>query len=208
MAKFNFKAAPKKKKVQRPIPKAGVTPARIVRIVEFGNQTQEWEGEVKNLDKVKIVFECVSQKGDFGNGPQPFWVDKEFTLSSHPKSRLAEFLSGIDADIETFDELLDTPLLMTVKHNKSGDITYANFGNATPPMEGFDVPELSNEPLYFSFDEPTSETASRLTEWEIKKIMSANNYEGSKAQQVIESVLDGSAGEEEEVDEEDAPWDK
>lgn len=203
MGKFNFKEAPKAKKKQRPIPKSGVTPARIVRIVEYGNQTQEWEGEVKNLDKVKIVFECVSQKGDFGNGPQPHWVDKVFTLSNHPKSSLVGFLSGIDADIETFDELLNTPLLLTVKHNKSGDITYANFGNASPPMEGMEVAELENDTLYFSFDEPTPETASRLMEWEIKKIMSANNYEGSKAQEVIENL-----NYDEGDDDDEAPWEK
>lgn len=206
MGKFNFKEAPKAKKVQRPIPKAGVTPARVVRIVEVGNQTLSWEGQTKQVDRVIITFECVSQKFDHDGEMRPFWVSQEFTLSSHPKSNLVNFLNDIDkGDIETFDELLNEPLLLTVKHKKGADkITYANFGNATPPMEGMDVADVENDLLYFSFDEPTPETVAQLMDWEKKnKLMKANNYEGSKVQELIEGANYGDDSD----DDEDQPWD-
>lgn len=209
MGKFNFKEAPKAKPKQRPIPKSGMTPARIVRIVEIGNRDLSFDGDTKQADRVMINFETVTQKAVFDEekGEQPFLVSKEYTLSSHPKAALVGLLKSIDKEgIETLDDLLGTPCLLNVKHNENKGITYANFGSASPPMEGIEIPEAASPLFYFSFDEPDAETAAGLYDWEKKKIMAANDYEGSKCQEVFEGE-NYDDEESEDVEDEANPWD-
>jgi len=67
----------------------GIFPAVCLDVIDLGKQPQDFNGEHKMVEKVKIIFET-NQKGDDG---KEMTISKNFTASLHPKAKLNAFLS-------------------------------------------------------------------------------------------------------------------
>ncbi len=67
----------------------GIFPAVCLDVIDLGLQPQEFNGEKKSVQKIKIIFET-NQKGADG---KEMSISKNFTASLHPKAKLNAFLS-------------------------------------------------------------------------------------------------------------------
>lgn len=149
-----MKAPANEQKTYEPAP-AGNHVARLYRVINIGTVEEEYNGEVKSLNKVLLTFELCNKKREFtpGEGEKPISISREFTFSMSPKANLRKFIEGMtgrtltdkdayDLDIAT---LLGTGCLINVVHRTSaaGNI-YALIQNASPLPEGIEAPGQVN----------------------------------------------------------------
>ena len=75
---------------------AGTYPARCYSMVHIGTIQEEFQGEKKTMNKVRISWELPTELKEFkqGEGEKPYVLSKEFTLSLHEKSSLRAFLKS------------------------------------------------------------------------------------------------------------------
>lgn len=114
---------------------------------------------------------------------RPFGASQIYTLSLSEKANLRKDLEAwrgrpfTDAELDGFDvkNVLGKPCTLTIVHNKNGDKTYANIASVAGVMKGMQVPERTNELLYFNMDAPDSATFQKLPKWVQKKISSAHD---------------------------------
>lgn len=66
----------------------GIHPAVCVDVIDLGLMESEYQGQIKMVNKLRLVFESEQKLPDGRN----FTITKNFTASLHPKARLAEFL--------------------------------------------------------------------------------------------------------------------
>lgn len=85
---------------REPMP-AGNYPARCISMIHIGTVPEEYQGEKKMQDKVRITWEFPTEQKVFKeeNGEQPYNLSKEFTLSLNEKANLRKVLRnwrGVD----------------------------------------------------------------------------------------------------------------
>ena len=81
---------------ERPIVEAGAHPAICYSVVDMGTQKSTYQGETKELKKIRLAFEICDQNDDFEqveNGKvtiikKPLVCSAEFTASIGPKASL------------------------------------------------------------------------------------------------------------------------
>ena len=174
------------------IPEAGNQPAVCIRIIDLGTQKNvKYNNENR---KVKFVFELVDTEHVFNeeNGPQPFVVSKEYTVSLNEKANLRKDveswmnrkLTDSELDLFNIDVLLGKPAFVTVTHKSSADgkKTYANVGMITSPMKGFVVNKPKNDMFVFDIGAPGwKEKLELLWKNDKEKIMASPEYTEAEA---------------------------
>lgn len=135
------------------LPDEGVYAARVMAVVDIGEQTQTYNGETSTKDMLTILFR-LNAKDDSGNY---FIVNKRVTFNFSPKSNLfkiAEKALGEAKAKELSDvaDLLGAPVGVEIKHNNSGERTYANIDNVfmgkeadAPSADGWVIPNYWTE---------------------------------------------------------------
>lgn len=189
-------SAPATKK-DYPVAKAGNQPARILHVVDLGVQKREWNGEVKeparqvflNFELVNDEFELDGEKMRHRISPRPYNVFND------QKAALTKLLKSIDPENKLggdLAKLANLPVFIQVIHNKKvkndREVVYANCGAISPPLEGYEVKPLSQDPVVFSFDNPTVETYKALPRFLQEKLKQAVNYAGSKVEAVAKQA--------------------
>lgn len=157
--------------------------ARIVSVIDFGNQDQEdynTKEATAPKDKILITFEtpneCITYDDKEGNTvTKPRWIGKEYTLSTHKMAALTKVISALAPDISELSELLNVPCMITVGTTDGGK---AKIIGVAAPMKGFDVPELQNDTFHFDMSEPDMDRFAKLPDWVRERIKGANNYDG------------------------------
>lgn len=184
--------------VQQPVIPVANYPARLVQLIDLGLQAQKpFKGKDKPpINMIRTTYElvtefCVDEDGN-PEVDRPRWIGEEFPFYNleAEKAKSTQRYNGLDPAGEAegdWSKLIGAPCTLTVVHNKNGDKTYANIGSVAPPMKGFDVPELVNEPLVWSLDDPDIEVFNKFPEFLQDKIKSNLNYKGSK----LEALLEG-----------------
>lgn len=66
----------------------GIHPAVCLDVIDLGLVETEFQGQRRQVNKVKLVFESEQRMED----GKAFTISKNFTASLHPKAKLAEFL--------------------------------------------------------------------------------------------------------------------
>jgi hypothetical protein len=145
--------------------------------------------------------------------------DKGFTFHSNSvltklanATKQTQIVSGSGDDNMDVTQLLDKPLMVTVKKDERKDNTYINYkGCSEVPMVPSDpsdpdsdevalnVKPLKTKPLVITFDNITPEVVKFLRGDVIKKIKKATNYEGSKMQEVLEAANKSKAEKEDDA---------
>ena len=141
---------------------AGTYPARCYSMVHIGTIEEEYQGEKKRSNKVRISWEFPTELAIFSpeKGEQPFMLSKTFTISMHEKATLRKFLEswrgqGFSEDeAKSFDitKLLNVPCMVSVTHStkKNGDVR-AEISSVSKMMKGLTIPDAINPILEWNY---------------------------------------------------------
>lgn len=157
--------------------------ARIVSVIDCGLQAQtDWKTK-KAIDPKKVVMityetpdELITYTDkDENEVTKPRWQTKEYGLNMYETTALAKLCAALKPDIESLDELLNVPCMVTIGTTDGGN---AKITAVNKPMKGATVGELANDSFYFDFSEPNMELFNGLLAWQQKKVKSALDYNG------------------------------
>lgn len=172
----------------KPVP-AGMHLARCYRIIDLGTQKSEYEGNVKFLHKIKVVWEIHGEdesgtpiKTDKGD---PMIITKDYTLSWGDKATLRIDLQSwrgkpfTEEEQRRFDlkTILDKWCMVNVQHKakKNGNGVYANVTAVTPvpAVMRQSIPKGHNKCEIFQISEPDMEMFEGFSEY-LKKTIQAS----------------------------------
>lgn len=176
----------------------GNYPARVVQILDLGLQPQRaFKGEAKApMQEIGLTYELVDEfmKDEEGNdiADKPRWISEQIPLHNL-RADLAKSTKRYNAldpngvHEGDFSALVDTPCLVTIVNNASGDKIYDNIA-AVGAMRAKDAaacPPLVNPVAVFDLDAPDMEVFGKLPKWLQEKIQGNLNYQGSPLQKLI-----------------------
>ncbi|MEI8046514.1 MAG: hypothetical protein WCI92_03975 [Bacteroidota bacterium] len=166
---------------------AGNYVARCYSMVHIGTIPEEYKGEKKETNKIRLTFELPTETKVFReeNGEQPYVISKEFTLSLHEKSSLRKFLeswrgkSFTESEAKYFDvsKLLGKPCMLNVIHKLKldGNIR-ADISSVSPIPKGLTCPNPVQPQMIFSVNHFSQEIFDTLPEFLRDKIKSSREY--------------------------------
>lgn len=169
-----------------PVP-AGTYVARCYSMIQLGTHEEEYMGQKKELNKVRITWELPTELKVFKEGEEekPYSISKEFTLSMYEKANLRKFLEGwrgkgfTDDEAEAFDitVLLGKVCMVSIIHktSKNGKV-YADISSVTTIPKGLNVPPQINDSFEFSFEDFDEVKLEKLPDWLKEKITTSQEY--------------------------------
>lgn len=173
---------------REPIP-AGNYVGRCFQMIHIGTIAEYFNGEPKNLNKVRIGWELPTERRVFKeeNGEQPFVVSKEFTLSMNEKSNLRKMLASwrgkdfSEDEAKKFDitKLLGVPCMINVIHKpKASDPTviYEQIATVSPIPKGLKVPDQENQNMVLSYEQFDWDVFEKLPDFLKDKIRNSVEY--------------------------------
>jgi hypothetical protein len=200
-------------RVEQPELEAGVYPARVVQIIDFGLQPQRaYQGKEKSpAYEIQVTYELVDvfMVDEDGNEieDKPRWISETFPIYSleADMAKSTKRYNALDPDCVhdgDFSLLLDTPCNVTLVINKKGDKVYTNVASvgAMRPRDAAKCPELVNEAKFFDLDSPDLAVFNSLPKWIQEKITSNLEFKGSK----LDVLLGDAPAQEEEKKEKPA----
>jgi len=144
---------------------AGNYPARCYQMIQIGTITEVINGEVKQLNKVRIGWELPTELKVFKeeNGEQPLVISEEYTLSMHEKSSLRKMLASwrgkdfSEEEAKSFDitKLLGKECMINIIHKpskKDASRVYEKIGSVSGIPKGMYVPAQINPTKVLSYD--------------------------------------------------------
>ena len=169
-----------------PVP-AGTYAARCYSMIHIGTVAEDYMGESKELNKVRITWELPTEKKVFKeeNGEQPYSVSKEFTLSMHEKANLRKFLESwrgkgfTEEEAKSFDitKLLGKSCLISIIHKTSKQGSqYAVISSCSTLPKGMTCPDQINPSFEFSWENFDQEKFDNLPDWLKDKMKNSNQY--------------------------------
>lgn len=184
--------------VKQPLIEIGTVPARLVRVIDLGVQPQNpYQGQEKPpAHMVDFTYELldvfvVNEAGE-EDQDKPRWISEQFAIH-HPSADLAKStkrVKALDPNNEfDFDltKLIGSPCMVTIGHKQSKGNTYANVINVTPmrDKDAKKAPELKNEPVVFSLEEPDMRVFNKFPDWLKEKIKGNLEFNGSILQDML-----------------------
>jgi hypothetical protein len=167
---------------------AGTYVARCVSMIHLGTLNEEFNGEKKELNKVRISWELPTEMKVFKeeNGEQPNLVSKDFTLSMHEKASLRKFLQSwrgkafTEAEAKSFDitKLMGKPCMLSIIHkqSKTSGKAYADISSVSVMVKGMTCPEQINETFEYSVLNHSEELFSQIPKFLQEKIITSKEY--------------------------------
>ena len=177
-----------------PLP-AGNYVARCYSMVHIGTIKEEYQGETKMQNKVRITWELPTETKVFKeeNGEQPYVLSKEFTLSMHEKSTLRKWLESWRGKAFTQEEskafnvakLVGAACMLNVIHKEKKDGgKKAEISSISAMPKGLQCPEAINKPVIFSVLDFDSELFADFPDFLKEKIKGSNEYKAMAAPMV------------------------
>lgn len=175
--------------------------ARCVRMIHVGTVEEEFMGEKKLMNKVRITWELPEETRVFKeeNGPQPMIIDKTYTLSLHEKATLRKDLeawrgrSFTDEEVKAFDitKLIGVPCLMSIIHEpkptKPGQMK-EKIASLSPLMKGMVCPPQVNPSAVLTYSDWNEELFQSLPQFIKEEIMRSNEYKALHHPALTESA--------------------
>lgn len=179
-------------------------PSRLVGVVEMGLQAQFSKkfGEKDPINQLGLIYEIpdVFRKDQDGNDMEdrPVWIKEVVSFYNLKADRATSTkrYNVIDPTHEyggDWTKLLSSPVALTVVINedKSTGRMYENVDEVSRPMRGTVVPELVNDPFFFTLDNPEKEAWDKIPAWMQDKIKKNLNFKGSTLEAVLPQWEDG-----------------
>lgn len=150
---------------------AGAHAGRCYKFVDLGTQPKTYKGVTSLKHMVGIGWELPLE---LMKDARPFTVYQSYNWSMHPKSTLRNMLENwrgekfTDADFGEggFDtkKLIGAKCTISVVHNQGNDgKVYSNIASVSKVMKGIEVPDMINDPVYFSFESFDGEALNKLS---------------------------------------------
>lgn len=167
---------------------AGSYPARCYSMIHIGTVNENFQGEIKTMNKVRITFELPTELKVFKeeNGEQPHVISKEFTLSLHEKATLRAFLKNwrgqdfTEDEARSFDieKLIGAPCMLNITHKKSkdGTKTYAEIGSVSKLPKGLECPAQINPSYIWTYEDFDEVKFSKIPEFLRQKMVTSFEY--------------------------------
>lgn len=200
---------------QRELIPAGNYVARAYQMIHIGTVPENYMGEEKMLNKVRIGWELPTELKVFKeeNGEQPLVISKEFTLSMNEKANLRKMLASwrgkdfSEEEAKRFNvlNLLGKPCMLNIIHkpSKDGSKTYQEIGSISPMPKKMVCPEAINKPQVLVYgDEFDWDLFEKLPDFIKTKIKTSDEFAKMKAPQE-HAVLSGNRTDIEDEVEED-----
>jgi len=175
--------------------------ARCYSMIHIGTIEEDYMGEKKHLNKVRITWELPNELKVFKeeNGEQPFSISKEFTLSLHEKATLRKFLESwrgkgfTDDESKKFDiaRLVGVPCMLNIIHkvSKNGN-TYADIASVSAMPKGITAPEQINKSVIFTITQPDWDVFDKFPDFLKTKIKSSQEYNIIQAPDVQDTPIE------------------
>ena len=184
--------------------------ARCYRMVHIGTFQDEYMGEPKMVNKVRLTWELPTELRVFNEdkGEQPMVIDKEYTLSMHEKSNLRIDLTNWRGKAFTEDEakefdvtnLLGAYCFLGVIHatTKKG-VEYNKIGSISKLPKGTTKPYAINPEFIFDYDNNFNlDEVEKFPEFISVNIKASNEYkerimqlEGAELDKQMDAKISG-----------------
>lgn len=184
--------------VEQQILDVGVYPGRLVQVIDLGLQAQRpYMGKDKPpAPEIMLTYEMADAFMLDENGDEiedkPRWISETMALRSLTAdlAKSTKRYQALDPTNEfegDFGAVIDTPVNITIVHNKSGEKTYMNVGGIAPmrPKDALRCPPLINPTKVFDLDDPDLEVFKSLPEWIRTKILENLEFKGSKLEALL-----------------------
>lgn len=167
---------------------AGSYPARCYSMIHIGTIDENFQGEIKTMNKVRITFELPTELKVFKeeNGEQPHVISKEFTLSLHEKATLRSFLKNwrgqdfTEEEAKSFDieKLIGAACMLNITHKKSkdGTKTYAEIGSVSKLPKGLECPAQIHPSYVWTYENFDQEKFNKIPEFLRQKMVTSFEY--------------------------------
>lgn len=180
-----------------PVP-AGNYVARCYSMVHIGTVPEEFQGEKKMMNKVRLTFELPTELKVFKeeNGEQPYVLSKEFTLSMHEKATLRKWLESwrgkgfTEEEAKAFDitVLVGKSCMLNIIHKKKKDgETRADIATVSAMPKGMTCPDQINPTVVFSVNEFDPDLFAKFPEFLQTKIKSSLEYKQMEHPNAVET---------------------
>ena len=196
---------------QREIVPSGNYIARCFQMLHIGTYEDEYLGEPKIVNKVRISWELPTETRVFNEdkGEQPMVIDKEYTLSLNDKANHTTDLSNwrgkafTDKEKISFDilNLLGKTCMLNIIHKTTATgRDYARVGGIAPVPKGVPVPDQINPTSIFDYDENFDmDRVEKLPDFIKDKIKSSSEYTERRMElEQVDIVAQVSVGEDKE----------
>lgn len=186
-------------RVEQPNLEPGGYPARLVQIIDYGLQPQRpFQGQDKPPAlEIGLTYELcdefmVDEKGNIVED-KPRWISETIPLHNlqADKAKSTQRYYALDPTEQfegDFTKLLGLPCIVNVVNNKSNNgKVYDNVASLSTvrAKDAVKLPELVNDPVVFSLDEPDMEVFQKLPEWIQDKLKANLNFNGSILQRAL-----------------------
>jgi len=150
------------KKMEFELVPNGTHIATCFSMVHIGTIEQEYLGEKRMANKVRLSFEVPAEMRTYNGVELPMSIAKEYTLSMYEMSNLRKDLESwrgkpfTENEANSFDitKLLGVSCMISVmkKTSKLGN-PYAIISTISPLMKGTSAPEQINKPFQFNYND-------------------------------------------------------
>lgn len=177
----------KPKSNYQPAP-VGTHIARCYQFIHIGTIQDEYMGQPKEFNKIRLSFELPNKTKVFkeGEAARPISVHAEYTLSMGSKANLRKIVEGMlgvaltDEEAYNFDveSLVGKACLITIKHkvSKAGN-TRDEIATVSPLMEGQDAPPQVNPSKILSYGNWDEKIYDSLPTFLKEKIQTSAQYQ-------------------------------
>lgn len=195
---------PNKKNFIRTFPNEGTHIARVVGFIYMGTIEDEYMGEKKINQKIRLTWELPDELHVFkeGEDAKPLVHSEEYNLSMGNKSKLRPIVEGIigttltDEEAYSFDveKLINLPCLVSLKKMKTKKgVDYMKLAGTSKLMKGQVVKEAFNAPTILNYsDHWDEEKFNKLPEFIKEKMKSSDEYKTMKgiiSDEVVDDLL-------------------
>ena len=157
--------------------------ARCVKVIDIGTQKGEYQGQVSIKRQVIVAWELPNElmtTGDFAG--KPFVVSKFYTASLNEKATLRKDLANwrgrdfTEQELLGFDakNILGKPCMISIIHNEKQK---AKVSGVMALPKGMQVPDMINEPVFFSLDDFSQLVFDQLSDGYKKLIKASPEYQ-------------------------------
>ena len=182
---------------KRPLTPKGSHIATCYGLVQIGTVPVVWQGQTKEMEKVRLTWELPEELHEFkeGEGKKPLVISQEYTHSMGSKSNLRPIVEGIlgvalqDEEAYAFDleELLGRSCILSIQHDKtSKGNDFAFVQSASPLMKGMKAPAQINETSILTYEKWDEEKFNKLPSFITDKMKTSKQYKVLKG--VEESI--------------------
>jgi len=161
--------------------------ARCYQFIHIGTNEDEYMGEKKDINKIRLTFELPEEKQVFreGDEPKPTVISQEYTFSMAPKANLRKLVEGIigttladhEADSFDVDSIVGMPCLLNIVHKTSRTgKERAEIATASPLMKSMTAPVAFNPSKIMTYKNFDQEFFDKLPSFLKEKMTSSEEY--------------------------------